>query len=119
MKLDECRFNKKQFVTVSLSERGVKSFTYLKNAKEGQREVYFVDNISRGGITGSIMLLGQFIFEIEAAPEDALQFTPGSTNRLYYPSDKRVFLYDDLTNEEVEAVKESFVFICANKTRIF
>ncbi len=88
------------FVALTLSDDGAKSFTYLKDGKPGQRHVYFIDRIQTGGITGAPMLLGQFVFEFEGSPAEALRMSPCGSNRIYYPRDRRVVSYDPLTEEE-------------------
>lgn len=93
------------FVALTLSEDGASSFSYLRDGKPGQRHVYFVDHINTGSITGAPMLLGQFLFEFEGSPADALRMSPGGTNRIYYPRDKRVASYDPLTEEERQDTK--------------
>lgn len=94
-----------QFVSLTLNDHGAESFSYLKNGKAGQRHVYFINDINTGGISGAPMLLGQFLFEFEECPEDALRMTPGGTNQIYYPRDKRIESYNPLTEEEIQDTK--------------
>ena len=90
-----------KFVALTLTKDGSTAFTYLKGAEEGQREVYFVNEIKTGAISQASMLLGQFLFEFEGAPKDALPMR-GDTNRIYFPKDKRVSRYEHLTEDEKE-----------------
>lgn len=98
-----------KFVVLTLNEHGAESFSCLKDGKPGQRHVYFVDEINTGGITGAPMLLGQFLFEFEGCPKDALRMSPGGTNRIYYPRDKRISAYSPLTEEEAEDTKNRLI----------
>lgn len=102
-----------KFVALTLSKDGSTAFTYLKGGQEGQREIYFVNKISTGAITEATMLLGQFLFEFEGAPKDALPMIDGCTNRIYFPKDKRVTEYNHLTDEEKEAVKNRLAALAA------
>lgn len=95
-----------KFIALTLNEDGAGSFSYLRGGKPGQRHVYFIDHINTGGITGAPMLLGQFVFEFEGSPAEALRMAPGCTNRIYYPRDKRISAYNPLTEEEVEDTKK-------------
>ena len=109
----------KSFVAVALNENGASAFTYLKDASKGSRQVYFVNEVRKGAITEAQMLLGQFIFEFEKSPVDALRLTPGATNRLYFPregeekGDNRVETYDSLTPEEVADTRERLAALSA------
>jgi hypothetical protein len=95
-------------LALTLNEHGAGSFSYLKGASAGTRVAYYIHHFSMGTITQAPMLLGQFLFEMEAVPEDALRLSPGGTNRIYFrkngpgEQDKRIGSYDFLTPEEVE-----------------
>lgn len=99
------------FLALTLNERGAKSFAFLKDASPGVREAYFISYFQVGTITGAPMLLGQFLFEFEKCPEDALRLLPGNTNRIYFrkngPGDKdgRIDAYDLLTKNETANVR--------------
>lgn len=93
------------YIALTLSEYGADGFTYLRNGKPGQRHVYYISYINAGTISGKPMLLGQFLFEFEGAPSDALRLTPGFTNRIYYPQDRRISSYDPLTEAEIEETR--------------
>lgn len=103
------RVGSNQFIVIALSERGIKSFTYLKDRKVGQREIYFVKKIANGSFSGAPMLLGQFLAEIEACPDEALIMRPGCTNRIYFAKgdlqDERVMYYDSLSQDEEDEVR--------------
>lgn len=98
----------KRFVAVILNGHGATAFVYIKDAKVGERRVYFIDCVAPGTLTQMPMLLGQFIDEFEKCPRDALPMRPGCMNRLYFQveegrtGDRRVSAYDDLMPEEVE-----------------
>jgi hypothetical protein len=94
------------WLAITLNEEGSKSFAYLKGASAGVRVVYYIDHFNMGAITEAPMLLGQFLFEFEGCPDDALRMSDGGTNRVYFrmngKQDNRVVAYDFLTDAEVE-----------------
>ncbi len=90
---------------LTLNDKGCSAFSYLKNGQTGKREVYFINKINTGSVTGATMLLGQFIFEFEGAPDEALLMRPGGTNRIYFPTDSRIRDYDFLKKEEKDETK--------------
>ena len=111
-----------RFVAVVFSERGTTAFSLLEGVKAGERQVYYIDAVRQGRISGAQMLLGQFVTEFEQEPQVALSLTPGSTNRLYFPGsnnneglqgDNRVIEYDDLTSEEVEDTRARLAALAA------
>lgn len=91
-----------RFIVLTLSYEGATAFTYLRNGQEDMRQIYFVKRIRLGAISQTTMLLGQFLFELEICPDDALPMAPGCTNRIYFPEDHRVKSFDALTLEEKE-----------------
>ncbi len=90
-------------VVLTFNEEGSQSFTYVKKNHEGQKEIYYINCIAKGGISGGTMLLGQFISEFENSPNDALELRPGFTNRIYM-HDKRIMSngYNYPTKEETQ-----------------
>jgi hypothetical protein len=96
----------KQFVAITLEKYVDSPFTYLQEEyQSGKRHVYFIDRMQIGGISKALMLLGQFLFEFEGCPQQALPLTQGCTHRIYFP-DKRVHSCDLLTGEEKEETKK-------------
>lgn len=93
-------------LVLTMTEVGARSFTYLKNVEKGQREIYFVGKVLKGAVSGRTMLLGQFIFEFEKAPDESIPMNPASSNRIYFPEDKRVALFEEPTEEEKKETKE-------------
>lgn len=104
-----------KFVVLTLTSDGSTAFTYLKDASKGQREIYFVNRIETGAISKALMLLGQFLFEFEGAPKDALPMRDGCTNRIYFPKDKRVSKYEHLTEDEKEQVRNRLKVLAARQ----
>lgn len=109
------------WLAITLNHEGAKSFTYLKGASAGVRVVYYIDHFNMGTITGAPMLLGQFLFEFEGCPDDALRMSGGGTNRVYFrmngQQDNRVAAYDFLTDAEVEDTKRRLQVLAESQTK--
>lgn len=109
------------WLAITLNDHGAKSFTYLKGASAGVRVVYYIHHFSMGTITEAPMLLGQFLFEFEGCPDDALRMSGGGTNRVYFcmngQQDKRVAAYDFLTEAEVEDTRHRLLALAESQTK--
>jgi hypothetical protein len=95
----------KRLIAVTLNERGAMELTPLKNCRPGERKIFFVNHIQKGLITKKTLLLGHFLLEFEKMPNETFLMRPGYTNRLYFPEDRRVIDYSELTAEEKEITR--------------
>lgn len=109
------------WLAMTLNEEGSKSFTYLKGASAGVRVVYYIDHFNTGAISEAPMLLGQFLFEFEGCPNDALRMSGGGTNRIYFrmngQQDNRVAAYDFLTEAEVEDTRRRLLMLAESQSK--
>ncbi len=89
-------------IKVTLSARGTNAYGYIKNAQEGQQELYYIKSLIPGPVEGTTKLLGQFLVEFEGCPENALKLTEDSANRIYFPYDRNVTKCEIPTEEETQ-----------------
>jgi hypothetical protein len=106
------------WLAITLNEEGAGSFTYLKGASAGVREVYYIDSFGIGTMTGAPFLRGQFLFEFEGCPHTALSLS--APNRIYFRSDgkqdKRVAAYDFLTEAEIADTRQRLLVLSVSQT---
>ena len=97
------------WLALTLNEEGAGSFTYLKGALAGVREVYYISHFGMGVSLKFPVLFGQFLFDFEGCPGEALSLRPRLKNSVYFRmdgcQDYRVAAYDFLTDAEIEGTR--------------
>ena len=90
----------RQFIVLTLTDKGCLGFPYLEKSRVNKREIYFINTILPCGISKLFMLLGRFLGEFESDLREILPITRRNTNLIFFPSDEKIDSYSELTENE-------------------
>jgi hypothetical protein len=96
----------RQFVALTITRHGSKSFKYINNIHAGKKEIFFINKIIQRSSSEPTKLQGQFIFAFERIPYALkLAFCAEGGHEINFPSDKRISDFKALTQEQVMKTK--------------